>query len=152
MEVKFQVAWSVKTPGVTHVSFSGDRTPCGGGLPVIEARPTYESRLREVRCEYCAAYVFFDMEAARSAAQQYVNEAPGTRDWDGLTRIEFAGMVVDQVAGAAYRVQRQHGKWNTNHAFSDFMAFSGLMTGKSPDAKLIGLTALAVLESLKERA
>ncbi|MFK0231191.1 hypothetical protein ACIQUL_36105 [Streptomyces sp. NPDC090303] len=119
---------------------------------MIEAKPTYASRLREVMCEYCAAYVFFDMEAARSAAQQYVNEAPGSRDWDGLTRIEFAGMVADQVAGAAYRVQRQFKEWNTNHAFSDFMAFSGLMTDKSSEASLIGMTALAVLEKLEESA
>ncbi|MFE5542746.1 hypothetical protein ACFQ71_02890 [Streptomyces sp. NPDC056534] len=151
MSVKFQVAWSTSTPGEVHVTFSGDRTPCGNGLAVFEARPTYESHLKEVTCEYCAAYVYFDMEAARSAAQSYINEAPAARTWDGLARISHAGAVADMAAGAAYRVLLQYGSWNTNSAFSDFMASVGLMTDKSPEAHLIGATAQAVLEKLSER-
>jgi hypothetical protein len=49
----FQVAWSEKTPGVTHVSFSGHLTKCGN--PVIEATPVYDSKLEDVTCEECAA-------------------------------------------------------------------------------------------------
>lgn len=151
MTVPFQVSWSRKTPGETHVSFSGDRTPCNGGLPVIEAKPVYASKLKDVSCEVCGAYVLFDMEAARQAAVKYVREQAGTAKWDELTRMEFGSKVADLAAGVAFRLQQEHGRWNSNHAFSEFMAGGGWMTDGSPEAGLIGMTAIAVLDVLKER-
>lgn len=149
--VDFQVSWSTKTPGERHVTFSGHRTPCGDGLPVIEAKPVYASKLKDVDCPVCGAYVLFDMEAARSAAQVYVNGLASTAKWTGLERIEFAGKVTERAAGVAFAVQRKHGRWNSNSAFSEFMGSVGLMTDESADARLIGMTALAVFEALKER-
>jgi hypothetical protein len=147
--VDFQVSWSKKTPGETHASFSGDRTPCG--LHVIEAKPVYTSKLKDVDCHVCGAYVLFDMDTARKAAEEYVTGHAGTAKWSGLGRIEFASDVTDRAAGVAFAVKRKHGSWNSNHALSEFMAGGGWMTDESPEARLIGMTAIAVFEALKER-
>ncbi|MFD4646349.1 hypothetical protein ACFRJ3_34990 [Streptomyces sp. NPDC056696] len=151
MTVEFQVSWSRETPGQTHVSFSGDRTPCNDGLHVIEAKPFYASKLKDVDCHVCGAFVLFDIEPARTAARNYVNDHPATAKWEIYERFEFASSVTERAAGVAFAVQREHGRWNSNHAFSEFMAGAGLMTDKSADAGLIGMTALAVFEALKER-
>jgi hypothetical protein len=149
--VDFQVSWSKKTPGKTHVSFSGDRTPCNDGLPVIEAKPFYTSKLKDVDCHVCGAYVLFDMEAARSAARKYVNNQASTAKWENVDRFEFASGVTERAAAVAFAIHRKHGSWNSNHAFSEFMAGGGWMTDKSAEAGLIGMTAIAVFEALKER-
>ncbi|WP_157876543.1 hypothetical protein [Streptomyces graminilatus] len=115
------------------------------------AEPIYSSELKDVSCSVCGAYVLFDVEAARKAAQQYVTDHAGTATWSGLDRIEFASNVMDRAAGVAFDVQRKHGSWNSNRAFSEFMAGGGWMTDKSHEAGLIGMTALAVFEALKER-
>jgi hypothetical protein len=91
------------------------------------------------------------MEAARSAARKYVNNQASTAKWEIVDRFEFASGVTDRAAGVAFALQRKHGSWNSNHAFSEFMAGGGLMTDKSAEAGLIGLTAIAVFEALKER-
>jgi hypothetical protein len=149
--VDFQVSWSRTTPGKTHVSFSGDRTPCNDGLPVIEAKPVYASKLKDVDCHVCGAYVLFDMEAARKAAEEYLSGHAGTATWGGLDRIAFAGNVADRVAEVAFSIQREYGRWGSNHAFSEFMARGGVMADESSEARLIGMTAITVLDALKER-
>jgi hypothetical protein len=144
----FQIAWSTKTPGERHVSFSGHRTACG--LSVIEASPVYESKAKDVTCRPCGGLLTFDMEPARKAAVEHVGSQPGTSKWEDYARFEFAVQVAELVAGVAWLVKRDHGSWNSNHVFSEFMAGGGWMTDKSPEAGLIGTTALAVLEVLTE--
>jgi hypothetical protein len=51
----FQVAWSEKTSGVTHVSFSGHKTVCG--LSVIEAKPVWDSKAEDVTCQECTPHI-----------------------------------------------------------------------------------------------
>ncbi|MGV9693412.1 hypothetical protein ACWDUX_30390 [Streptomyces sp. NPDC003444] len=133
------------------MTFSGHRTPCRDGLSVLVAEPVYDSQLKDVSCEVCGAYVFFDMEAARIAAQKYLEQSAGTKAWDGLTRISFAEKATERAAGIAYRLQRDNGSWNSNHAFSELMAESGLMTDKSAEAGLIGMTMQAVFAALGPR-
>ncbi|WP_340376630.1 hypothetical protein U5640_16930 [Streptomyces sp. SS7] len=148
-KVEFQVAWCESTPGEVHVTFSGHMTPCD--KRVFEASPVYASKLKDVTCEVCGAYVLFDMEAARKAAEQYVTNHAGTAKWSDLDRIEFAGNAMERAAGVAFRLKRERGEWNSNMAFSEFMAGGGWMTDKSPEAGLIGMTAIAVFDNLKER-
>lgn len=147
--VEYQVCWSEKTPGEKHVTFSGHRTPCGE--LVIEALPRYASRLKDVTCWLCGGEVTFDVEAARKVALEFVRTHPGTQKWETLGHFEFSSGVAERVAGVAWHVKKEHGSWNTNHVFSEFMAYGGYMTDNSPAARLIGNTALAVLEVLKER-
>lgn len=149
--VTFQVVWSTETPGERHVSFSGDRTPCNGGLSVIEAKPVPASQLKDVTCHTCGAYVRFDMEAAQDAAVRHVSQQAGTAKWDAADRYEFGGQVADLVAGVAFRLMRERGEWNSNMAFTEFMCGGGWLIDKSAEAGLIGTTAIAVLDTLKER-
>ncbi|MFF7415656.1 hypothetical protein [Streptomyces lydicus] len=146
----FQVVWSTETPGERHVSFSGDRTPCRGGLRVVEAQPIYESQLDNVSCHTCGAYVCFDMKAAQAAAVRYVSRAASTAKWQPAEHYDFAGQIADQVAAVAFRLKRERGEWNSNMVFTEFMCSHTLATDKCPEAKLIGMTAITVLETLKE--
>jgi hypothetical protein len=144
----FQIAWSEFTPNERHVSFSGHRTACG--LSVIEASPVYESKPKDVTCRDCGAFLIFDMDPALKAAVAHVRSQPGTSGWEEYDRMEFAHHVAEKVAGVAWQVKRDHGQWNSNHVFSEFMAAGGWMTDQSPEARLIGSTAQAVLEVLTE--
>lgn len=80
----------------------------------------------------------------------YVRAVPGTDKWEVHTVYEFTAKVTWLVSGIAWQIKRDHGRWNKNHVFSEVMASCGLMTEKSPEASLIGSTALAVLEALTE--
>jgi hypothetical protein len=142
-------AWALKTPGEVHVTFDGHHTTCD--LTVFENKPVYESKAKDVTCRTCGAYLTFDMEPALKAAVDYVRAAPGTAKWETAAAYEFGTQVAELAAGVAWLVKRDHGSWNSNHAFSEFMAGGGWMTDQSPEAKLIGQTALAVYEVLKER-
>ncbi|MEV5883068.1 hypothetical protein AB0L74_10175 [Streptomyces sp. NPDC052020] len=146
--MSFQIAWSLDTPGVKHVTFSGHRTTCG--LSVYEAKPVYESTPAEVSCRTCGAHLIFDMEPALKAAVKHVRAQPGTANWDDAAIYDFAHRVGELVGEVAWQVKRDHGRWNSNHVLSEFMAGGGWMTDKSPEARLIGTTALAVLEVLTE--
>ncbi|MEV0471018.1 hypothetical protein [Streptomyces prunicolor] len=146
----FQIAWSESTPGERHVTFAGHMTPCD--KRVIEAKPVYDSKPEDVTCRTCGAFLIFDMTPAKATAVEHVRTQPGTSKWGNYDIYEFAHNVADLVAGVAWQVKREHGSWNSNHVFSEFMAGGGWMTDKSPEAGLIGTTALAVLEVLKESA
>jgi hypothetical protein len=146
--MEFQIAWSEGTPGERHVTFSGHMTPCD--LSVIEAEPVYNSKPEDVTCRTCGGFLTFDVEAARKAAVEHVRTNRGAREWDVEAVLSFSREVAELVAGVAWLVKRDHGSWNSNHVFSEFMAGGGWMTDKSPEAGLIGTTALAVLEVLTE--
>lgn len=148
-EASFQTCRSSSTPGEIHITWSGHKTPCDKS--VIEANPFPDSRIKDVTCSLCGAWFLFDMEAAHKAAVDYVRAQPGTARWDEDDIREFAPGVADRVAKTAWDVRGKHGEWNTNHVFSEFMANNGLMTDPSPEARLIGRTAQAVLEVLTEK-
>ncbi|MEU5425204.1 hypothetical protein AB0H73_06300 [Streptomyces olivoreticuli] len=143
----FQTCWSAFTPGAVHITWAGHRTACG--LSVIEAKPVSESKRDDVTCRLCGAHVLFDLEAARKAAREFVRSHSVAAKWDDALAYSFGDDVAEHVAGVVWNIRREHGKWNTNHAFSEFMAGGGWMTDRSPEASLIGLTALAVLEFLQ---
>ncbi|MFD4608257.1 hypothetical protein ACFWOT_09085 [Streptomyces sp. NPDC058440] len=140
-----QIAWSEKTPGEVHVTFAGHITACG--LPVIEAGGNTP---KKITCFLCGGMLTFDVEPARKKAVEFVRAHPGTQKWSNEGIYEFAHGVAERVAGVAWHVKREHGSWNTNHVISEFMAHGGYMTDNSPAARLIGSTAQAVLEVLKE--
>ncbi|MER6382118.1 hypothetical protein ACWDBD_38760 [Streptomyces sp. NPDC001118] len=145
----FQTAWSESTPGERHITWSGHRTPCD--LSVIEAKPVYDSKPSDVTCRTCGGYLMFDVEAARKAAVEHVTRETSPAHWDSPAELYgFTRQVAELVAGVAWQVKREHGTWNTNHVFSEFMAQGGLMTDMSPEARLIGSSAQAVLEVLTE--
>ncbi|MFF1450192.1 hypothetical protein ACFVYF_18935 [Streptomyces sp. NPDC058274] len=144
----FQIAWSESTPGEKHVSFSGHKTACG--LSVIEAEPVYDSKPEDVTCWLCGGALTFDVTAAQKKAVEFVRAYPGAQKWSNEGVYEFAHGVADRVAGVAWHVKKEHRSWNTNHVFSEFMAYGGYMTDDSPTARMIGLTAQAVLEVLTE--
>ena len=144
----FMAAQVLSTPGEGHVTFSGHRTACG--LTVFTSDPVYESHIKDVTCRKCGAYLMFDMNPALKAAVDHVRAAPGAANWETHAAYDFSTQVAELVAGVAWQVKRDHGSWNSNHVFSEFMAGGGWMTDKSPEAGLIGTTALAVLEVLTE--
>ncbi|MCC3766467.1 hypothetical protein [Streptomyces sp. UNOC14_S4] len=142
----FQTCWSEATPGETHGTWSGDKTACH--LSVIEAKPEHESKLSDVTCALCGAELLFDLEGARKAAREFVRSHPAAVKLDEAAIYSFGGDLAEKAAGVAWEIQRKYGSWNSNHAFSEFMAGGGWMTEKTPEARLIGLTAIAVLEFL----
>jgi hypothetical protein len=141
-------AWSESTPGEVHVTFSGHRTACD--LLVIENKPKYASKPKDVTCHFCGGYLTFDVEAARKAAVDHLRSNPAASEWEPVTVYEIGALVAEGVAGAAWQVKRDHGRWNQNHVFSTFMATCGQMAEHTVEARLTGTTALAVLEALTE--
>ncbi|MEU6765927.1 hypothetical protein ABZ916_25855 [Streptomyces sp. NPDC046853] len=145
---EFMTAYVLSTPGEVHVTFSGHMTPCD--KRVHESRPKYESKPKDVTCRTCGAYLTFNMDAAKRAALEHVRAARGVSKWSVEGIYDFSTKVAELVAGVAWLVKREHGEWNSNRVFSDFMAGGGWMTDKSPEARLTGSTGLAVLEVLNE--
>lgn len=145
---EFMTAWSESTPGVVHVTFSGHMTPCD--LSVRENKPQYESKPNDVTCQVCGGYLTFDVEAARKAAVAHLLSNPAASEWEPVTVYKIGALVAEGVAGAAWRVKHDHGRWNKNHTFSTYMAGCGQMAEHSVEARLAGTTALAVLEVLTE--
>jgi hypothetical protein len=88
----------------------------------------------------------FDMEALVEAAREHVDGHRGTVNWDDAAKADFARAVVEQVAGLAVALRGE--KPGPNRVFSEYMASGGWMTDQSPEARLIGTTALAVLDLL----
>ncbi|WP_435270952.1 hypothetical protein [Streptomyces sp. 1222.5] len=144
----FMNAWSLNTPGEVHVSFSGHRTACGES--VYESTGFNDSKAGDITCFLCGGMLVFDVDTARKAAVEFVRTHPGAREWGNEDVYPFAHRIAERVAGVAWHVKREHGSWNTNHVFSEFMAQGGWMTDSSPEARLIGSTAQAVLEVLTE--
>jgi hypothetical protein len=88
----------------------------------------------------------FDTEALVKAAREHVDGRAGTANWDEATKADFARTVVQQLADLAIELRGE--KPGSNRLFSEYMARGGWMTEQSPEARLIGTTALAVLEVL----
>ncbi|MGY2116660.1 hypothetical protein ACW9HR_22370 [Nocardia gipuzkoensis] len=84
-----QVCWSDIDRTHRHATYSGHRTVCD--LPVIEARPIYDSSLTDLTCPVCTQHVLHNL--AREAAERYLNDRAAEIDGRrGLT--EFAKQAV----------------------------------------------------------
>ncbi|MFF4557138.1 hypothetical protein [Streptomyces sp. NPDC001422] len=141
----FQIAWSEETPDVKHVTFSGHRTPCD--RYVIEALPTYESKLEDVTCDPCGAFVVYDMRGLEQVIRTALRADRTSREWQELEIWRFAEVAARKVAGLAFNLRAEEP--GENRLFSEFMARAELMTDPSHDARFIGRIAHAAIEALK---
>ncbi|MEU8948806.1 hypothetical protein [Streptomyces sp. NPDC048489] len=141
----FQVAWVDETPGIKHVTFSGHRTPCDGY--VIEALPVDASRLEDVTCEPCGAFVIYDMTELERVIRAHLKEDPGSRSWQPHDVWPFASSLALKVAGLGFSLRAENP--SENRLFSEFMARTGLMTDQSDEARLVGRTVQAAIKALK---
>ncbi|MFG3582538.1 hypothetical protein [Streptomyces sp. NPDC047990] len=130
---------------IKHVSFSGHMTPCD--RYVIEALPVHASRLEDVTCDPCGAFVIYDMTELERVIRAHLKEDPGSRSWQPHDVWPFASGLARQVAGVGFSLRAENP--TANHVFSEFMARTGLMTDQSDEARLVGRTALVAIKALK---
>lgn len=74
-----QVCWSDIDRTHSHATYAGHRTVCG--LPVIEARPIYESSLTDITCPVCTQHVVHNLggEAAEPTSTTALPESATVR-------------------------------------------------------------------------
>jgi hypothetical protein len=146
--VEFQVSWSTKTPGETHASFSGDRTPCGDGLPVIEAKPFYDSKLEDVTCVECAAHVVYDMNEAREAARKGTADMVARGALSEVDDFQLREEALRLIPPKVYAERREGKPWGAIK--TDFLLIAAGAPDHDATGGYVGMLGLAIIDSLEK--
>ncbi|GGP71963.1 hypothetical protein [Streptomyces melanogenes] len=139
-----QTAWSERTPGVAHASWSGHLTACG--VPVIKAKPVNDSHPRDITCAECGATAVFDLNTARGGARAVTEKYEARGAITHSFALSFREEALAAIAPKAFEMRRNGDSWNK--ITTDFLMIAA--PGEDGTSTFVGKVGLAVIEGLEK--
>lgn len=140
-----QIAWNESTPGEIHASWSGHRTACGKS--VIEAKPTYDSHVRDITCAECGATAVFDLNTAREKAKAITEKYEAIGSLSHADAFELRENAVKVISPQAFKARRAGDSWNA--ISTNYLMSTGAATETDGTSIFVGRVGLAVIEGLE---